>query len=422
VTARAATQADVLVVGGGPAGLATAIELALRNRRVTVVDRGTPVPNASMLLSPRAVASARRLGVDLTDDFHPIGQVRISAHEPHSTTVRSTSTAWPRHRVFPDDGVVARRDRLVDILRSIAVDAGVDMRERHEATEPLVERGFVRGARVRVAGSTEPVEVRGGLTVVADGAGSQFGRMLGTFREPEWPAAQAYATEYPSPLHGLHEAEVVVGITDRAGIPIAGYGWMFPTGGGTVSVGVMLMSTSPSYQVINPAHLLDRFVEDERERWRLDGPAAGEPTGARIPLGMSVGPLAGPTWLIIGDAAAAANPLTGFGIDTALETGIIAGDVIAEALDTDSPAALQQYPQQVNDRYGSYYKVGRLTDRVLGRPSISRRVYAATASHRRLTDGALRIANQHLRTGARGGGPEMIYRMARAISVFAPDA
>ena len=43
-------------------------------------------------------------------------------------------------------------------------------------------------------------------------------------------------------------------------------------------------------------------------------------------------------------------------------------------------------------------------------------------SRPRFADGALRIATQHLRGGARGSGPELVYRMARAVSLFAPDA
>lgn len=422
MTAHPRSHADVLVVGGGPSGLATAIELARRDHRVVVVDQGAPRPAAAMLLAPRTVAAARRLGFDPLDTFHQVAQVRFSTHDPQSAVVRSTTTPWPRHRMYPDVGVVARRADLIEALRDVADEVGVERLDDHEATEPLVERGFVRGALVRPTGGTAVSEIRGRLTVVADGAASRFGRLLGTFREQEWPAAQAYAAEFASAMHGLGEAEIVVGVTDRAGTPIAGYGWMFPTGVGTVSVGVMLASTSPSYQVINPARLLDGFVGDERERWRLDGGPVTEPSGARIPLGSSVGPLAGPTWLIVGDAAAAGNPLSGFGVDTALETGIIAGDVIAEALASGSAVPLQHYPQQIDERYGSYYKVGRLTDRLLGQPSIARKAYGALATRRRVADGALRIAAQHLRSGARGGGPELVYRAARAISLFAPDA
>ena len=423
MTPRAHVPADVLVVGGGPAGLATAIELARRDRSVTVVDQGAPTADAARLLTPRAVAAARRLGFDPVERFHPIENVRFSVRDPQSPTVRSTRTTWPSHRVYPDCGAAATRAELVAALRAVAVEVGVELVDGHEAIEPLVERGFVRGARVRPVDAPDVVELRSRLTVVADGAGSRFGRLLGTFREPEWPVASAHATEYPSPFHELGEVEIVLHVTDRAGTPIAGYGWMYPTGRGTVSVGIMLASTSPSYHVINPANLLREFVKGERDRWRLDGGPVREASGTRIPLGSSVGPLAGPSWLIIGDAAASANPLTGLGLDTALESGIIAGDVIAEALDTDSAAtALQRYPQLIDQQYGAYYKVGRLADRLLGRPTIARRAYVAMATRRRITDGALRIATQHLRGGARGSGPEFIYRTARAVSVFAPDA
>ena len=415
-----ADATDVLIVGGGPAGLATAIELARRERRVTVIDRHDDAPGAATLLTPRAAAATRRLGIDLADHFHPIERIRITGIDPDDPGMRSTSSRWPRLRGVPDIGYVGDRAALVDALRGLAGSLGVRELDSHEATEPIVERGFVRGAVVRTPGG-EHDEVRATFTVVADGANSQFGRLLGTFRQPDWPLAVAYGGDYRSPLHLAGEAEIVVGITDRAGAPIAGYGWMFPTGRGTVGVGLMLLSTSPSFQVINPSHLHERLLDEHGLRWQLDRDPVVAPSGGRVPLGGSVGPLAGPTFLIIGDAAAAANPLTGLGVDTALETGIMAGDVVGEALDTANSAALQQYPKLFDDRYGSYYKLGRLTARLLGQPAFSRRVYEALASRPSYADSALRIATQHLRSG-RGGGPELLYRIARAVAIFAPDA
>ena len=60
-------QADVVVVGGGPAGIASAIAASLKGFRVTVVDSRTPPidkPCGEGLL-PEAVVSLRRLGIEL---------------------------------------------------------------------------------------------------------------------------------------------------------------------------------------------------------------------------------------------------------------------------------------------------------------------------------------------------------------------
>src|SRR5690606_25916509 len=155
-------------------------------------------------------------------------------------------------------------------------------------------------------------------------------------------------------------------LADRAGTPITGYGWMFPRGDGTANVGVLMMSTSPSFRVVNPFHLLERFVDDNAGRWHLRGDPVRPPAGGRIPLGGSVRPAAGPTYLVVGDAAGTANPLSGAGIEYALESGALAGRVLDEALRTGQPAELQRYPKLIDDRYGRYYRFGRVADRLLG--------------------------------------------------------
>ena len=416
---------DVLVVGGGPAGFAAATELARRDRRVVLVDRGDGTDDTTTVFTPRAVAAARRLGVDLLDHFHPIERIRLTASvadpaHPGGAVGPSTSSTWPRVRVAPDDGCVGTRRAFVGHLRSLADELAVEVLDGHDAIEPIVERGFVRGASVRRPNG-DVADIRAAITVVADGANSNFGRLLGTYREPDWPLAVAHAADYHSPLHLSNEVEIVVGVTDRVGTPIAGYGWMYPTGNGSVGVGVMLLSTSPSFAVINPAHLLERFAEQHADRWQLSDRPIAPSAGGRIPLGMSVGPLAGPTYLIVGDAGGVANPLSGLGIDTALETGIIAGDVVGAALDQNSAAELQQYPKLVDDRYGSYYKIGRLADRLVGQPPVARRLHGALGARPAFAEGALRIALQHLRS-RRGGMPELVYGAARAVASFGPDA
>lgn len=422
MTAPAAVTAhgdpvDVLVVGAGPAGTAAATTLATAGHCVVVIDRddGLGGKACGELVSPRAVTALSRCGVSEDDlaRFHRITHVRLT------TTRSSASTRWPSHDRYPDHAYVAARPELDELLVRRAVEAGVTVLRGHEALGPIVDRGFVRGAHVTPTGG-EPYELRASYTVVADGANSRFGRALGTHREPAWPLALAQRAVYPSALHDAAEVELVLDLADRAGTPITGHGWFFPRGDGTVNVGVVIMSTSPSFRVINPVHLLDQFVSEHGGRWHLVDEPIHTTAGGRIPLGLSVGPVAGPTYLVVGDAAGAANPMSGAGIEYAVETGVLAGDVLADALRSGSSTALQRYPQLLDDRYGKYFQVGRLVDRMMGRPSVSRRVTSLASRRSSSANSLVRLAGNELR-GRYPGTTELAYRVGRALTLVAPD-
>ena len=418
MTVRNSSADDVLVVGGGPAGAATAWHLANAGHRVTILERAA-LPRQKVcgdLLTPRAVRALAQIGIenDALAPFHRVEHVRLTSGD------KSTSTRWPSHESIPRYGLIAPRDQVDQLMIDAAIAAGAMVLDGHEATAPIVERGFVRGAHVTdSAGSSS--KIRAGFTVVADGANSRFGRSLGTFRQPTWPYALAHRAVYRSAIHGVSEIELVVDLSDKAGTQITGYGWMFPRGDGTVNVGVSMTSTSPSFRVVNPAHLLEQFVAEHANRWHLDLDPVESPAGGRIPMGNSVGPAAGPTYLLVGDAGGAANPLSGAGIEYALETGLLAGEVLDEALRTGSAAALQRYPKLLEDRYGAYYKVGRLASRMLGRPSVTRRVANLAASRPRLADAFIRISSNELRSNHTGTA-ELAYRLGHTISLIAPDA
>ncbi|HUF97126.1 MAG TPA: geranylgeranyl reductase family protein [Ilumatobacter sp.] len=426
-----AATADVVVVGGGPAGATAAIQLARVGRRVIIVERSVAAHKpCGGLLTPRAVASLHRLQVSPPAGAHRIDHVRFTFqtdgehHVGGRAELPSTSVRWPADPDSADHALVVARPELNRRLLDEAVRLGVQLLDGHTATAPIVERGFVRGAQVTdIAGTS--FEIRATYIIVADGANSRFGRALGTFRRPSWPLAVAQRAIFRSTLHDASEIELVAGLRDRAGTPVTGYGFMFPGGDDTVTVGTVVMSTSPSFQVINMQRLLDQVIADHGERWQLDSASIQHPVvanaGGRIPTGSSVGPQAGPTFLVVGDAAGASNPLSGAGIEYAIETGVIAGDVVAEALTGGSATALQQYPKAVQARYGTYFKVGRLTTRILGNPSVHRRLAKTAATSPSAAAAYLRFGGNQLRPG-RLGPAELAYRTGRAISRVAPDA
>jgi flavin-dependent dehydrogenase len=136
-------------------------------------------------------------------------------------------------------------------------------------------------------------------------------------------------------------------------------------------------------------------------------------------MGGSVGPTAGPTHLVVGDAAGTINPFNGEGIDYAYETGRLAAGVLHEALDSGDAAALAQYPRALDDEYGQYFKVARLFAKVIGKPALMAQLTRVGLHSRTLMEWVLRIMANLLRPDEIGPA-EAAYKMAAAIVRFAP--
>ena len=372
-------------------------------------------------MTPRALRELALLDVDpLALGGHRLAGVRLV----HGR--RETTAPWPRHAALADHAVALRRDLLDAQLRQGAVHAGATVLMGHQATAPIVERGFVRGATLTpdtdlAASAPRCDTVRSRFVVVADGANSSFGRDLGTTRRRNWPYGITTRTYFHSSRASESWIESDLGIPDAAGNPIAGYGWVIPIGDGTVNVGVGVLSTYRDVRGINALKLLDSFAHRIAERWDLDPTEQLKaPTRFRVPLAGSVGPKMGPTFLVVGDAAGAASPFNGDGVDAALMSGRLAAEVLSDALSDGNSTTLQQYPTMLADELGRYHQVGRLAARFLGRPALLRPALRFGVRSDRVAGAVLRIATNELRDG-RPGGAERAYALASAVSKFAPS-
>jgi flavin-dependent dehydrogenase len=311
-------------------------------------------------------------------------------------------------------------------LRTRATESGATVLMGHQATAPIVERGFVRGASLSVdpeldAAAPRHETVRARFVVVADGANSSFGRDLGTTRQRHWPYGIATRTYFRSERAAESWIESNLGIPDAAGHPVAGYGWVIPLGDGTVNVGVGVLSTYRDVRRVNALKLLDSFAHTIADRWQLDpDEQLKAPTRFRVPLAGSVGPKMGPTFLVVGDAAGAASPFNGDGVDAALMSGRLAAEVLDDALTAGNSTTLQRYPTMLADAVGQYHQAGRLAARLLGRPTILRPALRLGVRSDRVAGAVLRIATNELRDG-HPGGAERAYARVSAISKFAPN-
>jgi menaquinone-9 beta-reductase len=407
------TVHDVVVVGGGPAGASAAYWLARAGHDVVVLERKR-FPREKTCgdgLTPRAVRQLQDMGLEpRLRDFHRYDGLRAIAHGI------TLELAWPDHPELPAYGYVVRRRDLDQAVAEGAAAAGATVRQGVEATGPHVADGLVRGA---VTADGEEVTAR--YVVVADGANSRFGRALGVTRNRAWPQGMAIRGYWASPLHADPWIESALDVRDRNGNVLPGYGWVFPLGDGTINVGVGLLSTFRDYKDVNTSHLLAEFASTAPSYWGIDaGAPIAPPTGGRLPMGGSISPNVGPTWVLIGDAAGVINPFNGEGIDYAYETGRLAASLISEALRTGDGLALQRYPHVLHEQYRLYFKVARLFARVIGNPPLLRELTRVGMRSRTLMEWVLRIMANLLRPDEVGPA-EAVYRAAAAIARTIPE-
>src|SRR5260370_10005638 len=121
---------------------------------------------------------------------------------------------------------------------------------------------------------------------------------------------------------------------------------------GVMSIGVGATATSTRPVDAALRQLLSYYTSLRRDEWGFTGqPRAG--LSALLPMGGAVSGVAGPSWMLIGDAAACVNPLNGEGIDYGLETGRLA----AEMLGAGDPSSA--WPAVLSAHYARGFSVAR---------------------------------------------------------------
>jgi len=346
----AAMKTDVLVVGAGPAGSAAATWAAREDLEVTLTDaetfpRDKPCGDG---LTPRAIAELDALGASewITTRARNAG-LRAAGFG------QTLYLPWPGGSL-PNYGSAAPRLQLDDAIRKVALEAGVTPVEGMRAID--VERD-ARGRVVGVVfkdGEKNTTTIECNRLIVADGARSQLGRVLGR----EWHrttaygvAARAYIPSGRSDDPWISSHLELRGTKDEL---LSGYGWIFPLGDGEVNIGVGTLATAKHPADINLRELIKHYTEQQREDWELEGDLRGT-WSALLPMGGAVSGVAGPNWMLIGDAAGCVNPLNGEGIDYGLETGHLAAQLLAS--NTNDYATV--WPRILREKYGLAFSIAR---------------------------------------------------------------
>jgi geranylgeranyl reductase family protein len=340
-------HADVLVVGAGPAGSAAAAWSARAGSHVVLADKQT-FPRDKACgdgLTPRAIAELRRLGLaDWLAGRSVNWGLRAAGFG------QELFLPWPGGSL-PAYGSAVPRTELDHTIRQVALDDGAQPLDDARAVDVVRDGDRVSGVVFRRRSETFTVACD--RLVVADGARSQLGRVLGR----EWHRSTAYGVAIRGYLKSDRADDPWISshleLRGGEGELLSGYGWVFPLGDGEVNIGVGTLATSRRPADVALRSLLDVYVAQRREDWRLDGEVRA-PWSALLPMGGAVSGVAGPNWGFVGDAAGCVNPLNGEGIDYGLETGRLLAELIAEGVPLH-----QAWPQTLRHHYGEAFSIAR---------------------------------------------------------------
>ncbi len=374
-------DADVIVVGAGPAGSSAAYWLAGAGLDVALVERSS-FPREKVCgdgLTPRGTRALIDMGIDVSED----------AGWLHNRGLRVIGGGlrlhldWPELTTFPSYGLVRPRADLDALLALQAVKAGAMLHEHTAVTEPVFDRaGRVAGVAATKGPDKRPVFYRAPVVLSCDGVSGKLARQLGLHRNDKRPMGVAARRYYNSPRTHDDYLESWLEIWD--GPPgddtsklLPGYGWIFGMGDGTVNVGLGVLNSSASFQRTDYRAMLTRWLDGTPADWGLrEANATGPTRGAGLPMGFNRTPHYTRGLLLVGDSGGSVNPFNGEGIPYAMESGKFAAEAVVAALGApEGPQrehALRQYPVRMADEWGAYYRLGATFVKLIGRPAVMR--------------------------------------------------
>lgn len=383
-------DAQVIVVGGGPAGSSTAYFLARAGIDVLLLDRARFPRDkiCSEYMSPQASrVLAAMNALSAVEDAGAAQLAGMRVHAPNGCIIHGEFAASHGFAGFRDRGLAVRRTILDSLLLDKARAAGVRVEEGVRVTD------VARDATGRVVGVATMGSMPGAgvpnlrcadVVVGADGLRSIVGRRLDLIRASRWPKRIALVTHYSGVegMSGFGEMHV-----DRDG-----YCGLADVGNGLTNVAVVVPVSRAADVAVDRTEFL--------ESWIAERPAIAAmfANATRVDPVRATGPFASSArkaWTrgaaLVGDAADFFDPFTGEGIYAALRGGELAAPFIAESVRfgkrvKSADASLRAYERARRAEFAGKWKVEKLVGTAVAFPALINRAATVLSRRRDMAD------------------------------------
>ena len=362
--------AQVIVVGGGPAGAATAFYLARSGVDVTVLDRAHFPRDkpCSEYMSPQASRILDEMGVleriEQSGAAHLAG-MRIRA--PNGATFQGRFAEVHGYRGYRDRGLALRRTILDGLLLEHARSCGAIV---HEGVRVTALR---RDSAGRVIG-VDAIDARGArralsasIVIGADGLRSIVARRLELATTRLAQRRLAFVTHFAG----------IDGIGDNGEMHVDrdGYLGLADVGGGMTNVAVVIPRSRAGEASGDPAAFVDAWIRRRRHvAPRFDHAERVTPVLATGPFACVSRRAWAPGAALVGDAADFFDPFTGEGIYAALRGAELLAPRIADALATgsarDADESLRAYDRARVREFSGKWAVERIVGVAVSFPAL----------------------------------------------------
>jgi menaquinone-9 beta-reductase len=378
-------DADVIIVGAGPAGSAAAYYCASAGLNVLLLDKAA-FPRDKVCgdgLTPRAVKELVAMGLPIREED---GWIRNAGLRVIGGGHR-LELPWPELSSYPSFGLAKTRMTFDHLLAEHARAAGAKLIERTNVTGPLVDErtGRVVGVTARPVDDDgrrtgDEVTYRAPVVIAADGVSSRLATALGIEKRHDRPMGVAVRTYFTTPRHQdpwmESHLELWDGPPGRSNL-MPGYGWIFALGDGTANVGLGSVSSTAAATKIDYKSLFATWMANAPAEWEFTPEnQLGPVRGAALPMGFNRLPLYARGLMLVGDAGGMVSPFNGEGIAYGIMAGRLAAQAVAQAAARGTAAAreraLATYPQAMRDELAGYYSLGRTFVKLIEHPQVMR--------------------------------------------------
>ncbi len=312
-------EADVAIIGAGPAGTAAAAHLGtLGIKDVLLVDRHD-FPRDKTCgsgISPKGIETLKQLGVweDVAEHAYWIRGIRIVAPGGRDSWQSAGDVA---------EAVVCKRRVLDHLLLQKALSGGTRFIPHFDAAEAIEENGRMLGFRGR-----DGREVRAKMTLVAGGSHCRVG--LPELRPRR--TIQAIMGWWDNAEFRPHHVEMIF---DRMIEPY--YGWLFPESETRVNIGITY--EDPPDGKKNARELFKRFLDKHYAERLANATQVGGFRGHPVVWSYKIDKLTAPGRIAIGESGLMTHPATAEGIYQGMRSGMLGAEAAADIIQGRRPQA-----------------------------------------------------------------------------------